>query len=106
MTVMEYTMMDGRPVFVEVEEVSATLTEDARPGRAVQAGEAFEDALVPLRNVAEGITRQMESLARKPNEVTVEFGLKFSGEAKIPVLTKVGGEAALKVTMKWTGTTG
>ena len=37
----------------------------------------------------------------KPDEVVAEFGIKFGGEAGVPMLTKVTGEAAIKVSITW-----
>jgi hypothetical protein len=37
----------------------------------------------------------------KPDELALEFGLAIGGEAGIPVVTKVTGEATFKVSATW-----
>ena len=36
-----------------------------------------------------------------PDKLTVEFGVKFGGEAGVPVITKVIGECNFKVVIEW-----
>lgn len=38
---------------------------------------------------------------KTPDRVAVEFGIKFAGEAGVPMLTKASGEATLKVSIEW-----
>ena len=37
----------------------------------------------------------------QPERVVVEFGVKFGGEAGVPMLTKASGEANFKVSVEW-----
>jgi hypothetical protein len=36
-----------------------------------------------------------------PERFAIEFGVKLVGEAGVPMLTKVSGEASFKVTVEW-----
>jgi hypothetical protein len=36
-----------------------------------------------------------------PDEINIEFGIKFGGEGGIPYITKVTGESSIKVSSKW-----
>ena len=39
----------------------------------------------------------------KPEKFGVEFGIKFAGEAGVPMLSKASGEANLKISIEWKG---
>lgn len=39
---------------------------------------------------------------RKPDKVTVEFGIKLAGEGGVPMLTKASGEASFQISVEWT----
>ena len=43
----------------------------------------------------------LESVAG-PSSIELELGVKFVGELGLPMITKSSGEAAVKVTVKWT----
>jgi Trypsin-co-occurring domain 1 len=45
------------------------------------------------------------SRIKSPDRVAVEFGIKFAGEAGVPMLTKASGEATLKVSIEWKAAT-
>jgi NTP-dependent ternary system trypsin peptidase co-occuring protein len=68
-----------------------------------------EDALEKLREIGGSIAEVCQSVheavaagidATKPNEFTLEFGVKIAGEGSA-IISKVSGEAALKVTATW-----
>lgn len=67
---------------------------------AEQAGETLEDALGKLRPMAETVVSQMQSLALRPDEVSVEFGVKLSAQAGI-VLAKAAAEGHLTIKLGW-----
>ncbi len=62
---------------------------------------AFAQALAPIRSIANNTLQNVRLFADSPEEVTLEMGVKINGEAKA-VITKIGGEAHFKVTIKWT----
>jgi len=43
----------------------------------------------------------IENIVVKPDKFAVEFGIKLAGEAGVPMLTKVSGEANFKVSIEW-----
>jgi len=65
-----------------------------------QATDTFESALEKVRTAAEGILRQLRSLAQPPDEVAVEFGVKMSAESGA-IIAKASGEANFKINLTW-----
>lgn len=65
-----------------------------------KAKEKFESAVEVMKVVAERLIKNVTESDIKPEEISVEFGIKFSATAGA-FLAKAGSEAHLKVTMKW-----
>lgn len=64
--------------------------------------EAMKKAMDTIQNMAERINSTIESNDdnNKPDNVEVQFGLKFDGELDI-VIAKAGVEASIIVTLDW-----
>ena len=100
---VEFPLEDGSTILVEVDEPEG-------PGGAVQvrrdsktvekAKQTFEAALDKIKPTANAVISKLRNLYDAPDEVTVEFGLKLSGEAGV-VLASAGVEANYKVTLTW-----
>lgn len=73
-------------------------------GRAAQAlsrgGEALAEALRPLGGVLDGIHQSFTESARRPNEVTVEFGVTLGSDLKLGIFSG-NGEASFTVSATW-----
>ncbi|WP_237546422.1 CU044_2847 family protein [Streptomyces sp. SID5606] len=73
-------------------------------GRAAHAltrgGEALADALRPLGGVLAGIHQSFTESARRPSEVTVEFGVTLGSDLKLGVFSG-SGEASFTVSATW-----
>lgn len=73
-------------------------------GRAAQAltrgGEALAEALRPLSGVLAGIHQSFTESARRPSEVTVEFGVTLGSDLKLGVFSGKG-EASFTVSATW-----
>ena len=70
-----------------------------RVGRIIEGKNAsLIDLMAPLRKVAEEARNAF--LGTDPQEIEVEFGVKFSAEAKV-ILAKAGGEGHLQVKVVW-----
>ncbi|WP_437534909.1 CU044_2847 family protein [Sorangium sp. So ce726] len=76
----------------------------------LQSGSSPDQALAKLEEMGSSISLACRSLYGKvvsgmndirPAEFTLEFGIKLAGEGGVPMLTKVSGEASIKVTAKW-----
>ncbi|BAZ18138.1 hypothetical protein NIES4071_100210 [Calothrix sp. NIES-4071] len=52
------------------------------------------------REVIQSINRMSDAV--KPNEFEVKLAIKLDSKAGVPVLVKLGAEAQMEVTMKWT----
>jgi hypothetical protein len=104
---ISFTTSEGDAILVELAEVNADGIERAtrRPGEvAVEAGRSFGSALRVVRPTAEAVVEQVASLARRPQEVQVEFGLKLTLKAGA-VIASTEGEAHIQVSLKWTSLT-
>lgn len=101
---LEFTLEDGNTIWVEVDEPE-TPGGAARVSRNDQktvekANQSFETALDKVKPTANAVIAKLRSLVDAPDEISVEFGLKFSAEAGV-VLASAGIEANYKVTLKW-----
>ena len=109
---------DGqRELFVEVDEsvrlptsveLSAApsldqLPEGMRPvadvSKLERSFEEVKDLIVDCGNGLFDAIRKLPS----PDRVCIEFGIKFGGEAGVPMLTKASGEANFKISLEWKG---
>jgi len=95
----------GGQVYVEVSDRSIEGGGPVKAGRVdgapvSEAASTFEDALATVVTAANAFVGKTTSLARKPDELSVEFGLKMSGKVNAFVVS-CDGEANFTVTMKW-----
>ncbi|RME35620.1 MAG: hypothetical protein D6793_07055 [Thermoflexia bacterium] len=77
--------------------------EAGRPAEITRkAALEFERVMETVRTVACGFRDGLERLEEKtrPDEATLEFGLKLGGETDVAVV-KASGEAAFKVSLTW-----
>jgi inner membrane protein involved in colicin E2 resistance len=65
-----------------------------------QADRTFERALGTIGTVARGVLGQLQGLAVRPEEITVEFGIELTGKTN-SVLVAAGASAQLKVGLTW-----
>ncbi|MFH9299506.1 CU044_2847 family protein [Streptomyces sp. NPDC017520] len=112
---VEFNFPDGQAVLVEVWPTGETRVgidaEYQLPGSAgveavglgarivEQAGRTLNEAFAPLVPVLSGLHDQVTSLPRKPEELTVEFGVKLTAGLKLAVVS--GGEANFNVSATW-----
>ena len=66
-----------------------------------QSAEALNQAMGTIKTMAKRTLETIDTLANKPSEVEVEFGIKVSAEAGA-IISKVGGEGNITVKLKWT----
>ena len=79
------------------EEVSLPSVEDLTQ----KSAEALNQAMGTIKTMAKRTLETIDTLANKPTEVEVEFGIKVNAEAGA-IISKVGGEGNIKVKLKWT----
>ncbi|WP_018653945.1 CU044_2847 family protein [Actinomadura flavalba] len=86
---------------VETED-GVELVADDGPGRTARALRSLAAAFDDLEPALDTIVTRLRDATRGPDQIVVEFGLKFGGETGI-IFTKGKMEAALKVTVTWNG---
>ncbi|MEV5976431.1 CU044_2847 family protein [Streptomyces sp. NPDC052114] len=100
---------DGGTGAMELPEGFGTAQPVSRNGRAARAlartGEDLADALRPLGPVLGGIHQSFATLPERPDEVTVEFGVKVGSDLNLAVFTGKG-EASFTVSATWRTTPG
>ncbi|GGP73966.1 hypothetical protein GCM10010214_56410 [Streptomyces abikoensis] len=93
----------GGSVLVEIDEDPQAVVRVARGGGTVaHAAETLERGLDSVRDAAHAVVGRLTDLPRRPNKITLELGLKLSGEAGV-FLAKTAGEASLTLTLEWDG---
>jgi hypothetical protein len=71
--------------------------------RLESAGSTLRAALTPITSAASEVIGQFRSIAQRPDEVEVTFGVVL--DAKLgAVLTSASTSAHLDVTLRWSGT--
>src|SRR5437016_6699421 len=101
MGLIEYDVGEGRSVLVQVDEEEPGYVRATSVGQlAGRAATSLQDALEIIRPTAQAIIDKIESLARKPNQATVEFGLRLNGKAGA-VIASTEAEGHFTVTLTW-----
>lgn len=97
--------VDGTTILIEPEPVYGSQKTSATSKAIEQTGDALEKAKETVIVVAKSMVGALKNLDKTitPDEFTMEFGLKFNAEGNA-VVTKVGAEATLKITMKYVHT--
>jgi hypothetical protein len=110
MRVIELQTNHENMVLVEIAEDFSVANEVRRSGGAIAGAGPAAETIKKLEGVGEAIadvcqtlqTRIQEILkASKPDELTLEFGVKLAGEKGIPLVAKATAEGTFKVTAKW-----
>lgn len=99
----EYRLQNGQIVYIEAEATTNYAEENVSlfshnplDGGPPRLSETLDKILPALTEVAAKIF----SLDLKPDEIELEVGIKFVGEAGV-VFAKASAEATLVVTLKW-----
>jgi Trypsin-co-occurring domain 1 len=96
---VKFTLDDGAEVFFESAEGDLVEMHGGQP--EVKDGGRLHDRLTAVAAAAEQVAGSLrERLA--PDEVSLEFGVKVSGEVNCWFFAKNQAEGTIKVTMKWT----
>jgi Trypsin-co-occurring domain 1 len=96
---VQYRMSDGTAVFFESAESDLVELRGGTPN--VADGGRLTERLHAVAEAAQQISGSLRSQLA-PEEVTLEFGLKVSGEVGWWFFAKAQGEGAIKVTLRWT----
>ncbi|MGQ4384803.1 CU044_2847 family protein [Streptomyces sp. SAS_270] len=96
---------DGGEAIVEIGDDEPGVVSVSRVGDAVrEATGSLEAGLDRIRSVAQTTLSRLIDLPRPPQEVTVEFGVRFNAEAGA-VIARTEAEGHLTVSMVWHGPT-
>ena len=106
--VIEIPLADGGTTLIEVNEAAFTapgpvmrgLREDIANAVTETATQTFEAALARITPAADALAAQLKTLAHVPDNVEVEFGIKFGAKGNA-YLAAADAEANFKVTLKW-----
>jgi hypothetical protein len=97
-----FPLESGGNVMIEVED-GATLTRGLRPSEVIETvGSSFEAALEAIKPAAIAIANKLRNFADAPDDLEVEFGLKFAGQAGA-FIAAASTEAQFRVKMVWKG---
>jgi hypothetical protein len=95
-----FDLADGGSVLVETEPLSP-VTRVSRQGDVLRAvGQTFDDAIGRVRDAATAALGQFTSMAVRPDEVEIKFGVKLDAEVGA-VIAKTGVTGQLEVTLTW-----
>lgn len=100
---MPLTGSDGAHLVAEVDTVdlgSIELVADDGGGRLATVGTTLSDAFAKLEPALDLIVSRLRQAARRPDEITVDFGLKIGGETGL-IFAKGTAEANLSVSVTW-----
>ena len=90
---------DNQTILVEVDDPNVGNQPVAR-GAAERARETFETAIAQIRPGVEALMAQLRDLTAKPEQVSLEFGIKFTAGADA-LIAKTSVEGNVKVTLTW-----
>ncbi|WP_370945406.1 CU044_2847 family protein [Amycolatopsis sp. cg5] len=97
----DFPLDDGGIVQIEIDEPLDGMDRAGRVGTVVrEAGESFERALAGVRDAASAALGQFRSMAERPDEVEIKFGVKMDAQAGA-VIAKTGLQGQFEVKLKW-----
>jgi hypothetical protein len=94
-----FPVADNQTNLVEVDDPDVGNQPVAR-GVAERAQETFETAIAQIRPGVEALMVQLRDLTAKPENVSLEFGIKFTAGADA-LIAKTSVEGNIKVTLTW-----
>jgi Trypsin-co-occurring domain 1 len=99
---VQFTLDDGSEVMFESAESDLVAQHGGRPD--VREGGRLTERLQGVAEAAEQVSGALRSRLA-PDEVSLEFGLKVSGEVNWWFFAKAASEGTIKVTLRWAGST-
>ena len=99
---IELPLEAGGTISVEVDDLSnhPTMRSVETKQVGVKVVATFEEALANLRPAVEAIVMKFKGLDVAPQQLGIEFGVKFSADAKA-YIASASAEANFKVTLSW-----
>jgi hypothetical protein len=102
---MRMQAADGTAVLVEIDDPRQTdgFGDVAFEGAIYRAKETFEQTLMDVRAMAIKALDTLRTGPSAPDQVELEFGVKFKAELNAAIFAKTAGEGTLVVRMSWSG---
>jgi hypothetical protein len=99
-----FPLESGGNVMIEVEDgTGSPVTRGLRPGEVIETvSTSFETAIEAIKPAAIAIANTLRNFADAPEDLEVEFGLKFAGQAGA-FIAAASTEAQFRVKMVWKG---
>jgi hypothetical protein len=97
--------LEGGPVLVEVDDTSAAGgmgPVGIGDGIVRKTQAKLEEALDGVKPFAEAVIARLETLSRRPDEISVEFGFKIGANGSL-VIASTAVEGHCHVTLTWSG---
>ena len=101
---ISYSLASGGNVVIEVEEpAGGPVTRGLHPSEVVETvGNTFEAAIEAIKPAVLAVASKLRNFADAPEDLEVEFGLKFTGQAGA-FIASASTEAQFRVKMVWKG---
>jgi hypothetical protein len=101
---VSFPLEAGGNVMIEVEEeAGGSVMRGLHPSDVIEAaGNSFEAAIEAIKPAAAAVATKLRNFADAPEDVEVEFGLKFAGQARA-FIASASTEAQFRVKMVWKG---
>ncbi len=100
---VKFDLKDGGFIVAEIERAEPVGNRPiGRPGIAEKAAMQFEEALNRLGPLLKGLIGQLRNQVDTPDQISVEFGFKLSGDLGI-IIAKTQAEGNFKLSVTWKG---
>ncbi|MEU1479318.1 CU044_2847 family protein [Streptomyces sp. NPDC001668] len=98
---LRFELEDGGSVVAQMDHLDGGVVDATGASDVVaRATSSFEAALEGVRRAAAVTLRRMSELPRRPDEVTVEFGIQLDAEVGA-VIARTGAQGHLQVQVTW-----
>ena len=92
---------DGSAVLIEIDAPDSSVGEVTFDGAVYKPTESLEETLTNVRTIAVKALDTLRSVPHGPDNVELEFGVKFRAEAGGAVLARSAAEGTIVVRMSW-----
>lgn len=98
---MRFTLDRDESVLVEVDADDPMISPVSRTGEVIEsAALSFRASLTQVRSAAEAALGTFRDMDARPDEVSVEFGVKLNAQAGA-VIAKTGVDGHLRIALTW-----
>ena len=97
--IVEFPIATGGTLLVEVDDPQSG-TRPVSRSVAERAKDTFDNTIEQVKPGVEALLKLLGNLSRKPDALSVEFGIKFTAGADA-LIAKSSVEGNIKVTLRW-----